>query len=131
MKVAAEIVSTGLPGTVDGSARHVGFILPSVRDGLDAGTSVDGLALVEALWARMCTGTREDGSTIEPNDPMWDILTATAAAARQTPAAWLGMTHIYGDLAENEHFAARFEDWLAAIYRDGTAATVQRYIDRA
>lgn len=134
--IDARFANTAIVDTIrrvafDGSARHVGFILPSVRDGLDAGTSIDGLALVEALWARMCTGTREDGSTIEPNDPMWDILTATAAAARQTPAAWLGMTHIYGDLAENEHFAARFEDWLAALYRDGTAATVQRYIDRA
>jgi mannitol 2-dehydrogenase len=46
-----------------------GFVLPILRDALAAGGSVNGLALVEALWARMCAGTREDGTLIEPNDP--------------------------------------------------------------
>ena len=66
----------------DGSSRHPGFVLPSLRDGLRTGAPVEGLALVEALWARMCAGTREDGSVIEPNDPHWDALCSTATAAR-------------------------------------------------
>ena len=37
----------------DGSSRHPGFVLPVIRDALKAGTPVEGLALVEALWARM------------------------------------------------------------------------------
>ncbi|CAN0605643.1 unnamed protein product, partial [Ectocarpus sp. 12 AP-2014] len=53
----------------DGFSRHTGFVLPTVRDALQAGADVTGLALVEALWARMCFGTREDGSTIDANDP--------------------------------------------------------------
>jgi len=40
----------------DGASRHTGFVLPMVRERLAAGASVDGLALVEALWARMCAG---------------------------------------------------------------------------
>lgn len=122
------IVDTVRRVAFDGSARHVGFLLPSVRDGLAAKTPVDGLALVEALWARMCAGTREDGSRIEANDPLWDELTATAAAARHSPVAWLRMTRIYGDLAENATFATAFEGWLASLYRDGVAATVRRYV---
>src|SRR5699024_2437111 len=55
----------------DGSSRHPGFVLGSVRDGFKAGTPVEGLALIESVWARMCFGTREDGSAIEPNDPLW------------------------------------------------------------
>jgi len=33
----------------DGSSRHPGFVIPSLRDGLKAGTPVDGLALVSAI----------------------------------------------------------------------------------
>jgi mannitol 2-dehydrogenase len=67
----------------DGSSRHPGFVLPIVRDALAAGGSVEGLALVEALWARMCAGTREDGSGIEANDPLWDSLQQVAQAANR------------------------------------------------
>ncbi len=123
------IVDTVRRVAFDGSARHVGFLLPSVRDGLADGVSVTGLALVEALWARMCAGTREDGSHIEPNDPMWDMLTATAATAQHTPTAWLEMTHIYHNLADQPRFAAAFEGWLTCLYRDGVEDTVRRYLD--
>jgi mannitol 2-dehydrogenase len=49
----------------DGSSRHPGFILPSIYDNLRNGGTLNGLALVEAAWARMCEGTREDGTIIE------------------------------------------------------------------
>ena len=34
----------------DGSSRHAGFVVPSLRDGLRSGAPIEGLALVEALW---------------------------------------------------------------------------------
>ena len=77
----------------------------------------------------MCAGTREDGSLIEANDPLWDLLTATAAEARQAPSAWLGMTQIYGDLADSDSFAAAFGKWLTALYGDGVETTVRRYLE--
>lgn len=122
------IVDTVRRVAFDGSARHVGFLLPSVRDGLAAGVSVTGLALVEALWARMCAGTREDGSIIEANDPLWDLLTTTAAQARTRPLAWLEMTHIYGDLVGQPRFAKAFEGWLTSLYQAGVEDTVRRYL---
>jgi len=121
------IVDTVRRVAFDGSSRHVGFILPSVRDGLAAGAPVEGLALVEALWARMCVGTRENGSAIEPNDPMWEMLQARAEQARKDPSAWLGMTHIYGDLADSDRFATAFESWLTRLYADGVEGTARHY----
>ncbi len=112
----------------DGSSRHTGFLLPILRDGIAAGSSVRGLALVEALWARMCAGTREDGSPIEPNDPNWDALQACALAARDDPAVWLAQGQLYGDLGRNAAFADPFADWLRALWRDGTRATLGAYI---
>ncbi|GLT07933.1 mannitol 2-dehydrogenase [Sulfitobacter porphyrae] len=111
----------------DGSSRHSGFVLPLVRRALAGGLPLDGLALVEACWARMCEGTREDGSVIEPNDPMWDKLTETAKAARDRPAVWLEMTGIYGDLAGQEAFSQRFEHWLRLIWQQGVRSALKEY----
>ena len=110
----------------DGSSRHPGFVLPTVRDALASGGPVDGLAFVEAAWARMCAGTRDDGSRIEPNDPHWDMLTDRARAARAAPRSWLEMRDIYGDLADAPRFAEAFDRWLAVIWRDGMAAALDR-----
>ncbi len=112
----------------DGSSRHTGFLLPILRDALAAGGSIDGLALTEALWARMCDGTREDGSVIEPNDPHWDSLVKAAKAAKDTPIAWLRQSQFYGDLAENAVFAQAFERWLTALWRDGCRSTLEAYL---
>jgi mannitol 2-dehydrogenase len=111
----------------DGSSRHTGFLLPILREALAAGGTVTGLALVEALWARMCAGHREDGSAIEPNDPHWNDLTAAAAAARARPGAWLEQRAIYGDLARVAAFADPFERWLTLIWREGAAVALDAY----
>ncbi|MBT8455581.1 MAG: mannitol dehydrogenase family protein [Rhodobacteraceae bacterium] len=112
----------------DGSSRHPGFILGSVRDGLAACTPVEGLALVEAAWARMCFGTREDGSTIEPNDPFWDTLRAVARKARDDPRSWLEQRQTYGDLADQPRFADAFERWLTMIWGEGTVVAMDVYL---
>ncbi|RYH04267.1 mannitol dehydrogenase family protein [Salipiger sp. IMCC34102] len=114
----------------DGSSRHAGFVLPVVRDALKAGTPVEGLALAEALWARMCQGTREDGSTIAPNDPHWDTLQAAAVEARTRPGAWLQQGWIYGDLAKETRFAEAFHRWLTLIWAEGTDAALKAYATR-
>jgi mannitol 2-dehydrogenase len=114
----------------DGSSRHPGFILPLVRAALASGGPLDGLALVEAAWARMCAGTREDGSAIAPNDPFWDRLVPVAEAARTRPRAWLEQGHIYGDLAGAEPFAAAFDRWLGLIWQDGMEAALAVYTAR-
>ncbi len=121
------IVDTTRRVAFDGSSRHTGFILPTLRDALAAGQSVEGLALVEALWARMCEGTRENGSVIAPNDPVWDELQAAARAARTTPTAWLDQSGIYGDLKSAAPFAEAFCHWLTMIWADGAVAAMQAY----
>jgi mannitol 2-dehydrogenase len=111
----------------DGSSRHPGFVLPILRDALATGGSVNGLALVEALWARMCAGTREDGTAIDPNDPFWDQLSETAKCAKSQPLAWLEMRHTYGDLTEHRRFAEAFSHWLTLIWSDGVEAALKDY----
>lgn len=111
----------------DGSSRHTGFILPILREALSAGGSVDGLALVEALWARMCAGTREDGSAIEANDPRWDELAIIARAAQDDPRSWLLQTGFYGSVSTEPRFVERFDVWLRMIWTQGVRAALQSY----
>ena len=89
---------------------------------------VDGLALAEALWARMCAGTREDGSQIEPNDPIWNDLQAAALASKTSPMAWLDQKHLYGDLNQDDVFSERFEFWLSKVWSDGTESALSAYL---
>ena len=111
----------------DGSSRHTGFVLPLVRNAIAAGLPIEGLALVEAAWARMCQGTREDGSIIEANDPFWDGLQTAAITARERPQAWLEQKSIYDELAQNSEFAVAFDRWLTIIWRDGMEAAMAAY----
>lgn len=125
-----KIVDTTRRVSFDGSSRHPGFIIPTIRDGLNANTPVNGLALVEAAWARMCEGTRDDGTKIDPNDPFWDELTEKAKAAKTNPRVWLEMRNIYGDLVEQDRFANAFEHWLNLIYSEGMEAALEEYLAR-
>ncbi len=111
----------------DGSSRMPGFLLPSVHEGLSLGAPVDGLALASALWCRYCLGRREDGSMIEPNDPLWDRLRPVAEDAVRDPAAWLGMRDIYGDLGHADRFASSFFHWRRMIGQQGVAASLNAY----
>ncbi len=112
----------------DGASRHTGFVIPTLREALAAGAPFNGLALVEALWARMCEGTREDGTVIAANDPVWDDLQTAAKAARTHPRAWLDQPRIYGDLAEVPAFAEAFESWLAMIWDEGAESALRAYL---
>lgn len=123
-----EIVDTVRRVAFDGSSRHTGFILPTLRDAIAAGTSTSGLALSQAIWARMCEGTREDGSKIEPNDPIWNSLAITAKLAKTAPQAWLEQRALYGDLAQSASFVTQFSDWLKLIWEDGLEAALCRYL---
>ncbi len=122
-----KIVDTTRRVAFDGSSRHPGFILPIVRDALASGDPLEGLALTEALWARMCAGTREDGSTITANDPVWDELVAVSLETKTNPMAWLEQRSFYGDLADHAAFADPFCVWMRKIWNDGTEAALRAY----
>ncbi|OIP85178.1 MAG: mannitol dehydrogenase [Rhodobacterales bacterium CG2_30_65_12] len=122
------IVDTTRRVAFDGSSRHPGFVLGSVRDGLAAGNPVAGLALIEAAWCRMCAGSREDGSTIAPNDPFWPDLEAVAQRAKDDPRVWLQQRQTYGDLADQPRFAEAFENWLRLIWAEGLAEAMDVYL---
>jgi mannitol 2-dehydrogenase len=113
---------------LDGSNRQPKFILPTLRDALQAGRSIEGLALVSALWCRYCYGETESGRPIAPNDPSWPRLNAEAQRARFTPDAWLQMRDIYGNLPNDQRFRDAFCRALQGIWQAGTRASIDAFL---
>jgi mannitol 2-dehydrogenase len=112
----------------DGSNRQSKFIVPTIADRLARGLSVDGLALESALWCRYCSAMNDAGDPIAENDPNWERLTARALGAVDDPSAWLGMRDVYGEIGSAAAFREPFAAHLAALWRDGTAAVLRRYL---
>ena len=111
----------------DGGARHSGFVHPTIRKAIASGSKIEGLALVEALWARMCEGTRENGTAITPNDPSWAKYQEIAERAKNAPCVWLDETQAYGDIAQNEAFRAIFTQQLVRVWSHGVKAAIAHY----
>ena len=124
-----EIIDTVRRVAFDGASRHPAFLLPTLVDRVESGSSFEGLALTEALWARMCEGRREDGSTIEANDPNWEYLSMAATQSRENPSVWLEQPNVYGELANNTKFSERFSYWLNKVWKDGTESAIQAYLE--
>lgn len=134
LRVAKRFANPKIGDTVrrlclDGSNRQPKFIIPSIADRLKVGAEVTGLALASALWCRYCFGTTESGRVVEPNDPNWDRLLASARAAKDSPVTWLQMADIYGDVGRSEAFQVRFSTILKALWAEGVVAVVTRYLD--
>ncbi len=113
----------------DGSSRHTGTVFPVIRDAISGNLPLDGLALSQALWARMCYGERENGTHIEPNDPVWDDLTAVAQSARDNPRLWLEQRVFYGAIGDDARFADAFDKWLRVIFDHGVEDALRRYVE--
>ena len=125
-----EVADTERRLCLDGSNRQPKFILPSIRDNLARGVVPRGLLLESALWCRYCMGTSDGGAPIAPNDPNWERLQKVARAAAVTPAEWLAMEDIYGDLGRNPEVIRVFGQFLTDLAARGTRAVLADYLAR-
>jgi mannitol 2-dehydrogenase len=129
---ARRLANPGLDLTVRqvayrGSSRQQDLIVPSLVERLARGLSVEGLSLVSALCCRYCYVDSDDLCDAVERTSNFALISA-AKAARSDPGAWLGLREVYGSVAEAPAFRERFVAHLAALWRDGTNATLARYL---
>ena len=122
-----EIVDTTKRVAFDGSSRQPGFIIPSIHSALQNGQPTEGLALMSALWMRYCLAKRDDGTTIEPNDPNWAALQVVARQAEEKPVLWIDQQQYYGDIANNTPFREDFVKWVSMLADKGVKETLDAY----
>ena len=122
-----EIKDTTRRVAFDGSSRHSLFLVPSINDSIKNKMPLKGLALVQALWAKMCQGVREDNSMIENNDPIWEILNTYAIEAKNNPLKWLDIKEVYGNLDHDQSFKELFINWFNSLEELGVEKTIIKY----
>ena len=112
----------------ESSHRIPQFLLPVVRDRLEAGADVSHSALVIAAWARYAEGVDEQGEPIDVVDPLRDELTASARRQRDDPLAFLEHRSVFGDLRDEPAFTRPYAEALASLHRLGARETVRRAV---
>ncbi len=110
----------------DGSNRLPRFYLPTVSDALRRGAPVEGLALGTAFWCHYCATAADAGIALQ--DPMGDRL---VFAARSTPAAFLGLSEVFGTLCRSLPFAQAFARQFEVVCADGPRAALHGFFDSA
>ena len=109
----------------ESSDRIPKWLLPVIREQLEAGGEIHRSAAVVASWARYAEGTDEAGEPIEIVDRLADELKAIARHNRENPTAFIENRELFGDLVDNERFVAAYRETLERLHTHGARAAVE------
>ncbi len=99
-------------------------LVDPIRDRLRAGAPLDLLALALAAWLRRVRGEDEAGQPIDVRHPLASLLRDAAVQGGEDPAPLLGITALFGETGTDPRLVAPVGRWLAALYRNGSRATL-------
>ncbi|MBU2876508.1 mannitol dehydrogenase family protein [Aliiglaciecola lipolytica] len=112
----------------DASNRLPKFILPIIQANLSQGNDCKGLALVIALWCRLCAQGGDPDSPITIQDQQANRLINQAILAKDNPSIFLQMHDIFGTLGSQDTFIRDFSNWLNMLWDVGTSNTLKHYL---
>jgi mannitol 2-dehydrogenase len=104
------------------------WLLPVIREQLASGGEIKRSAAVVASWARYAEGVDEQGQPIEVVDRMAGKLTQLARRQHEQWDAFISNRELFGDLADDERFAAAYRSALASLHQRGALATVESLV---
>ncbi|WP_197517462.1 mannitol dehydrogenase family protein [Microbacterium karelineae] len=113
----------------DSSNRIPKWLVPVVREQARTGGSVAYAAAIIASWARYAEGVGEDGAPIDVVDALADELTPLARSQREHPLAFLEKRSLFGDLVDDDRFAASYRAALDDLHGLGARATLERLLE--
>lgn len=116
---------------LDGSNRQPKFIIPSIRDAIAQGRSIEGLALEVAFWCRYCAATIDPDFGQVLDDERRTQLQQAAVSAKENPQAFLAQTDIFGNLGEQAAFAEAFARHLDSVWNAGARATLKTFLKKS
>jgi fructuronate reductase/mannitol 2-dehydrogenase len=105
-----------------GSVKMPSYLLPSLRDAAERGTSRDRLVLAVAAWMLYLRGKSLSGSALDVDDPQARRLTDLARQGGDDPTPLLGADDIFGDLGDDPAVVADLRAALRRLSQDGAAA---------
>ncbi len=134
-KLTERFSNPGVKDTVarlclDGTSKFPKFLVPTIESQLDKGGQVKLSALALAGWCQYLLGTTDDGREIKLSaDPRLEYAVEFAQASVSDPAAFLGMTDVFGSrVGADPVFIAAFVDALVSVREVGTYRTLDRWL---
>ena len=104
------------------------FLIPVIRDNLEAGRPVDIGAAVLASWARYAEGVDESGAPYTVVDPLVDELVPLARSQREDPLAFLRNETVFGDLAGESAVTSPYLIVLGDLHAHGVREALRRLL---
>ncbi|MDQ0614429.1 mannitol 2-dehydrogenase [Microbacterium sp. W4I4] len=104
------------------------WMVPVVREQLDAGGEVRLCAAIVASWARYAEGIDEEGRPIEVVDRLRDRVVAAALRDRQEPGAFLDDRELFGDLRDDSRFVDAYVEAVGLIRDLGAREALRRIV---
>ena len=114
----------------ESSDRIPKWLLPVIRHNLEHGGEIDRATLVVAAWARYAEGVDEQNEPITVVDRLAERLTAAAQRQHEEPLAFISDRDLFGDLADDERFAATYTEALDSLHTHGARATLEAWRSR-
>lgn len=109
----------------DTSDRIPKWLVPVIREQLDAHRSTRYSAAVVASWARYAEGTDEQGDPIDVVDNLRAERMEAARAQRSDPAAFLHNGSLFGRLAQDPDFMRDYLWCLESLHAVGARRTLE------
>jgi len=117
----------------ESSDRIPKWLLPVIRHNLEHDGEIDRAVLVVAAWARYAEGVDEQGGDIEVVDRRKEQVMQRARQQPpygDDPVAFLRDPDLFGDLVDNERFAATYQRYLASLHERGARATLEALAEK-
>jgi mannitol 2-dehydrogenase len=108
-----------------GSVKMPAYLLPSLAEALEEGRPHEKLTLAVAAWVRYLWGEDFAGNPIAIEDALADQLQPLARRAIEDARPLLELREVFGELGEDEDFAAELRDALAVLDSRGPRAAIE------
>ncbi len=114
---------------LESSSKLPVFLIPTIRENLERGGSVEFAALVIAAWCLYSDkGVDQFGKKLEIVDEMKEALHQAAKGTRNEKLAFLKLTPVFGDLVENERFTGVYSEMIDRLYENPDVSVPMRTI---
>ncbi|MBJ7290348.1 MAG: mannitol dehydrogenase family protein [Williamsia sp.] len=115
----------------ESSDRIPQWLVPVIVERLRDGGSVTFSAAVVASWTRYAEGLDEQGEPIEVVDQRSEMLSPLARDSQQDPRAFVGVTDLFGDLADDATFMESYTWALSSLRERGARETLVELVGGA
>jgi len=104
------------------------WLLPVIRDNLLNDRPVAMASAAVASWARYAEGVDESGEPYDVLDQLADSLVPVARSQRENACAFLEITGLFADLAQQHRFVEAYRWALDSLHRRGARATLAELV---